>query len=54
MTAEDDAVARNRAANPRRTPDRTPLGDHLMPGLYLSTAAAIVIATIVLIVILAG
>jgi hypothetical protein len=53
MTAEDDAVARNRAANPRRTPDRTPLGDHLMPKLYASTAAALLLATIVLIVVLA-
>jgi hypothetical protein len=53
MNAENDAVARNRAANPRRTPDRVPLGDHLMPKLYLSTAAALVIATIVLIVVLA-
>ena len=53
MTAEDDAVARNRAANPRRTPDRTPLGDHLMPVLYLSTAAVLAVATIVLIAVLA-
>jgi hypothetical protein len=53
MTAEDDAVSRNRAANPRRTPDRIPLGDHLMPGLYLSTVATIIVATIVLIVVLA-
>ena len=53
MTAEDDAAARNRAANPRRTPGRTPVGDHLMPVLYASTAVVLAIATIVLIAVLA-
>jgi hypothetical protein len=48
----DDPVARNRAANPRRTPDRVPLGDHLLPKLYLSTAGAVIVATIVLVVVL--
>ena len=48
----DDAVARNRSANPRRTPDREPLGNHLMPRLYAATAAALIAATVVLIVLL--
>lgn len=48
----DDPVERNRSANPRRTPGRTPVGDHLMPALYLTAGAAVVIATILLIVLL--
>ena len=50
MSADDDPVTRNRATHPRRTPGRTPLGDHLMPALYASAAASIVIATIVLVI----
>ena len=50
----DDPVARNRAANPRRTPERRPLGDELMPRLYAVTAGAVLVATIVLIVLLAA
>lgn len=50
MDAERDAVERNRAVNPRRTPDREPLGNHLMPALYISAALAILVATVVLIV----
>ena len=53
MDAQDDAVERNRAANPRRTPDREPVGNDLMPALYLSAAAAIVIATVVLVLLVA-
>ena len=49
MDAEHDPVAANRSANPRRTPDREPLGNHLMPALYISAAVAIVIATVVLV-----
>ena len=49
MDAEHDAVERNRAVNPRRTPDREPLGNQLMPALYISVAVAIVVATIVLV-----
>ena len=48
----DDPVARNRSANPRRTPDREPLGNHLLPRLYAATAAALVAATVILIVLL--
>jgi hypothetical protein len=53
-TPDDDVVARNRATNPRRTPDREPLGNHLMPRLYAATAAAIVLATVVLVLLLRG
>lgn len=52
MDSNDDPVARNRAANPRRTPGREPLGNHLMPRLYAATAAAIVLATVALVVLL--
>jgi hypothetical protein len=51
-TPDDDAVERNRATNPRRSPDREPLGNHLMPRLYAATAAAILLATAVLVVVL--
>ncbi len=54
MDTSEDPVARNRAAPPRRTPDREPLGNHLMPRLYAATAAALLIATAVLIVVLAS
>lgn len=49
---EDDPVARNRAANPRRTPGRVPTGDHIMPALWLTTCATIIIATVVLVAVL--
>ena len=55
MTSQDstdDPVTRNRSANPRRTPDREPLGNHLMPRLYAATAAALIAAILVLIVLL--
>lgn len=52
MEPADDAVERNRAANPRRTPERPQPGDDLLPKLYLAAAATIVIATIVLVVLL--
>ena len=52
--ADADAVARNRATNPRRTPEREPLGNHLMPWLYLATAAAIVMASVALVLLLTG
>lgn len=52
MDSNDDPVARNRAVNPRRTPDREPLGNRIMPALYLATATAIVLATVALIVLL--
>ena len=54
MEPDADAVRRNRAVNPRRTPDREPLGNQLMPWLYLATAAAIVVASIALVVLLTG
>lgn len=54
MDHDPDAVARNRAVNPRRTPEREPLGNHLMPALYLATAAAIVVASIALVLLLTG
>lgn len=50
----DDPVARNRSTSPRRTPDREPLGNNLMPALYATAAGAIVVATIILIVLLQG
>lgn len=52
MGSDDDAVERNRSTNPRRTPDREPVGNNLMPALYLSAAAAIVVATVVLVLLL--
>lgn len=54
MEPDLDAVARNRAVNPRRTPEREPLGNHLMPWLYLATAAAIVVASVALVFLLTG
>ena len=54
METPDDAVARNRSAHPRRTPDREPLGHHLMPRLYAATAAALVTATVILVLLLRG
>ena len=50
MDHTDDPVARNRATNPRRTPEREPLGNSLMPWLYGATIAALVIATVTLLV----
>ena len=52
MEPAEDAVERNRAANPRRTPGRAQVGDEVLPKLYLFAAAAIVVATIVLIALL--
>lgn len=52
MTAEDDAVARNRAANPRRTPDRPQLGDGTLRVVIATTVIAIALATVVLLVFL--
>ena len=46
----DDPVARNRAAHPRRTPDREPLGDTTLRTIMKVTGAMIGLATIVLIV----
>ena len=54
MDTPDDAVERNRATHPRRTPDREPLGNHLMPRLYAATAATLIIATAVLVFLLRG
>ena len=54
MEPDSDAVTRNRAVNPRRTPDREPLGNHLMPWLYLATAASIVLASVALVLLLSG
>ena len=54
MEPDADPVARNRAVNPRRTPDREPLGNHLMPRLYAATAAAIVVASAALVLLLRG
>lgn len=54
MEPDPDAVARNRAVNPRRTPDREPLGNHLMPRLYAATAAAIILASVALAILLRG
>ena len=52
-TAADDTIIRNRATNPRRTPGREPVGNHLMPRLYATTAGAIIVATVVLLLLLA-
>ena len=54
METPDDAVARNRSTHPRRTPDREPLGNHLMPRLYAATAATLILATVVLVLLLRG
>ena len=52
MEPDSESVARNRAVNPRRTPDREPLGNHLMARLYFATATAIVVASIALVLLL--
>ncbi len=44
----DDPVARNRAANPRRTPGRVEVGHATTRRLFWVTAAAILAATVVL------
>ena len=54
MDSSDDLVERNRAANPRRTPDREPLGNHLIGRLYVVAAVVLVVATTVLIAVLAS
>ncbi len=50
MEPVDDAVEANRAVNPRRTPGRAQVGDELLPKLYAVAAAAVVLATLVLVV----
>jgi hypothetical protein len=45
----DDPVARNRAANPRTTPGRTPVGNEITNRLRRVTGAALAIATLVLV-----
>lgn len=52
MDDEDDATARNRAQNPRRTPDRTPVGWELTSRWIAITAGVVVVATVVLVVVL--
>ncbi len=52
--AADDPVARNRAVSPRRTPGRTPAGAEQLRPLFLTAAAAIAVATIVLVAVLAA
>ncbi len=49
----DDPVARNRAVSPRRTPGRRPVGAEQLRPLFFATAAAIVVATVVLVAVLA-
>lgn len=50
----DDPVARNRAAHPRRTPDRPQLGDDTLRAVMKVAAVAVGIATVVLILLLLG
>jgi len=49
----DDPVARNRAQHPRRTPGRPQVGAATTRRLFWVTAAAVVLATVVLTVVLA-
>lgn len=48
----DDPVARNRAANPRRTPDRPELGAATTRRLFWVIVGAVAAATAVLVVLL--
>jgi hypothetical protein len=53
MRPEHDPVERNRAAHPRRTPGRSPTGWHVTSKLLKATAATLVLATGVLVSVLA-
>ena len=48
MTEEDDPVARNRSVHPRRTPDRTPLGDRTLRRVMMVATATVAVATVAL------
>lgn len=48
----DDPVARNRGAHPRRTPDRPQLGDDTLRTVLKVAAAAVGVATVVLVLLL--
>lgn len=48
----DDPVARNRAAHPRRTPDRPQLGDDTLRSVMKVAAVAVGLATLVLVLLL--
>lgn len=48
----EDLIAKRRAANPRRSPDREPVGAEGAPRLIAVTAAVVVMATVVLVVVL--
>lgn len=50
----DDPVARNRAVHPRRTPDRPQLGDDTLRSVLTVAAVAVGVATVVLLLLLAG
>ena len=52
MSQDEDPVARNRSVHPRRTPDRTPLGDQTLRNVMAITAVLISVATLVLVAIL--
>lgn len=52
--SEEDPVARNRAAHPRRTPGRPQLGDDTLRTLLAVGGTLVVAATAVLVVFLAG
>ena len=51
-TPHDDPVARNRATDPRRTPDRTQLGDDTLRTVMRVAAAAVALATLLLVMLL--
>jgi hypothetical protein len=50
---DDDPVARNRAVNPRRTPDRPQLGDATLRRVIVVAAVSVGVATLVLLLVLA-
>lgn len=52
MSDDDDPVARNRAAPARTTPGRTPVGADVTNRLRRITAAALFVATLVLVAVL--
>ncbi len=52
MDVDDDPVARNRAVNPRRTPDRPQLGDRTLRAVITVGVVAVVATTLALVALL--
>lgn len=51
MSDSDDPVARNRSVHPRKTPDRTPLGDQTLRRVMMVATATVALATLALLLV---